>query len=880
MRFIVRLMAVLIVLFPFALSAQVKLIKGKIVDKKLNEPLVGAIVKTDEQTGTITNENGDFQIRIQPGMTVLTVSYLGYESQRIDLSEDVTDLGTIDMQVSATSLDEIMVTGSLLNYKTDFKGSNYRVSPKVIQNINPISTEEVLQKIPGINTIGDMGLSNRPNISIRGSWGRRSNKILLMEDGSPAAPAPYMAPGAYYNPVSDRIQAIEVYKGADMLRYGPNNMYGAVNYITALPPQQPELRVKLVGGQRGYQTGLFSYGGTWGNLGSLVEAVYKDFDGFQNNSSVKILNLNAKLFARLSDNQSLYFKISGQYEKNHASLSAITPFTFVADPFQNPFDADIFTMRRYGLDIIHKWVLNPKLELTSKIYASDFERDWWRQVTTVLPAAQVKAYLGDAIYEDRYSYMASKDLGDEDYVRVGKLTNGRESTTDSRWIFTVSGIQETFHANWTSWGHVQPLEVGLKLHRETYSDVLLQADSSRWARRGRTQTDRDYHLWSGSGYVRQEFVFGSFSLTPIVRFEHVEMYRQDLLALSQNPDLTSTHSGRMINTYSILMPGSTAAFKLAHGEFYGSIYEGFIAPSDVFGFLVERDGVVTDAQLGDIINMKPELSVNTELGWRGNLLADQLEGQITYFNNTVRNFYVGGRNEVFEELGRVNIQGLELGLSQKLVTAGPHSLRLFLNSTLLHSRILGGTLVDQDLFSQVIHSKATKQEFVNKVNSHRAAYDLYTTDAAGNAQLMTQDQFTTDDFDAITKARLRFGKHYIQHADLPYTPAFNLSSGLDYDLANLSAGASVHYVGNQYAEFQNFKSESADGAVGRIDHYTTLDTYLNYDFKIGQKVNMRFFANGKNVTNNIYRASRLNRATSGIFPGGFRQIIFGLNCRI
>ncbi|MCB0607747.1 MAG: hypothetical protein H6562_10280 [Lewinellaceae bacterium] len=33
-------------------------------------------------------------------------------------------------------------------------------------------------------------------------------------------------------------------------------------------------------------------------------------------------------------------------------------------------------------------------------------------------------------------------------------------------------------------------------------------------------------------------------------------------------------------------------------------------------------------------------------------------------------------------------------------------------------------------------------------------------------------------------------------------------------------------------------------------------------------------------TNDIYRASRLNRAASGIFPGGFRQVIFGVNVRL
>jgi Fe(3+) dicitrate transport protein len=30
----------------------------------------------------------------------------------------------------------------------------------------------------------------------------------------------------------------------------------------------------------------------------------------------------------------------------------------------------------------------------------------------------------------------------------------------------------------------------------------------------------------------------------------------------------------------------------------------------------------------------------------------------------------------------------------------------------------------------------------------------------------------------------------------------------------------------------------------------------------------------------VYRASRLNRATSGVFAGGFRQIIFGINLKM
>src|SRR5690606_3843821 len=458
-------------------------------------------------------------------------------------------------------------------------------NPVTLQKINPLGTEEMLRMIPGVNIIGDMGISNRPNISIRGLWGRRSKKVLLLVDGSPSAPAPYIAPGAYYNPVSDRLTSIEVYKGADILRYGPNNMYGAVNYITALPPQQPELRVKLIGGQRNYQTGLISYGGTWNNLGALVEGGYKRFDGFMNNSSVELLNLNAKVFAKLSDNQSLYFKVSTQHEDNQASLASQTPFTFDLDPTQNPLDADQFTMRRYGVDIIHKWLPSSNISFTSKIYASDFERDWWRQVTTKIKASKVREYLGSEIFNERYRYLDGQTFGEEDYVIVGRINNGMESTSDSRWTFTVSGFKETMDLQWNGWGQSHELEASINVHGENYKDQLLLNEVSRWARNGETTIDLRYKLTSVNGYLRNNFAFHRWNVTPILRIEHVNMYRQDLIAMANNPDLQDTKEGRETNVYTQFLPGLTLEFNVGGGHLYGSLYQGMIAPSKVFGFL-------------------------------------------------------------------------------------------------------------------------------------------------------------------------------------------------------------------------------------------------------------------------------------------------------
>ena len=853
---------------------------GSVFETTTQEPLAGAsisVVSSKSQKGTTTNINGNFKLLLDKGEHRLLFSFLGYETKEMVVNTNQPHLGNILMNIDPSTLKEIIINSSSNRYISDFKGSNFKISPIVLKNTNPLNTEELLRTVPGVNIVGDMGLSNRPNISIRGSWGRRSQKILLLEDGSAIAPAPYIAPGTYYNPVSDRVTAIEVLKGADILKYGPNNMYGAINYITALPPQKPELRLKLAGGGRGYKSALASYGGTWNNLGALIEGVYKKFDGFTDNSSVDVLNLNAKIYAKLSGNQSLYFKVSGQYENNQATLSGLTPFSFEIDPIQNPFDADHFKMRRYGLDIIHKWLINENSSLTSKLFASDFERDWWRQVNAKVLASNARNYLGDDIFFNRYSYLQDKTFGTEDYVRVGRIQNNTESTTDSRWVFKVSGIDEKFSS---SWNNKHQLDIGFKLHQESYSDMVLASNTSRWSRNGNITRDMYYHLWAASAYVRNEFNFGNFSVTPIARFEYIDMYQQNILQLAQNPDLESADEGKIGSKNTVFLPGTTVAYKIPENEFFASIYRGFIAPSKVFGFLVERDGVLSNPFDGEsVVDVKPELSINTEIGWRGSLFNNRINGQFALFNIQVSNFIAGSENEIFIEPGKVDIIGLEGGVDINILDpSSHHKLKWNTNITLLNSKVKEGMLQDKDLFGPVIHSEATRNEFIQQINNNRQAYLLYTQGADGDI-LMEDATINSTSFSNISSAVVKLGANG-KKTETPYTPNINLNMGLDYGYKDFNVGLSGNYVGSQYTEFLNFNRESADGAIGKLPSYFTIDAYVNYSFTLENETKLNFFINGKNLGDNIYRASRLNRANSGIIPGGFRQIIFGVNVTI
>ncbi|MCZ2100157.1 MAG: TonB-dependent receptor [Chitinophagales bacterium] len=877
MRIILKSMLILFVAgFSLSMQAQDNHVKGKVTDT-YNQALTG--VSVSSSNGVVyTDERGYFNLNLDSGVNTLLFKYLGMQDSTIVVTAmpGGVNLGTIKMKESGTILKEINVTTTPLMYKENYQGSNYYVSPVTLKHMQPISTEEALKVLPGVNVLGDLGLSNRLNVSIRGSWGRRSEKILMMEDGAPISPAPYTAPGIYYNPISDRVSGIEVITGADLLRYGPNNMFGVINYNTPKPPQKPTVRAKLTGGQRGYMSGLLSYGGTWNKVGAQIEGVYKQFNGFTQNSSVKDFNINAKIFAELTSTQSLFFKISGQFEDNQATLSSITPYTFNIDPTQSPFDADRFLMHRYSLDIIHKYTPEENASFTTRLFTSDFARDWWRQTNTVIKAKDVRGYVGESIFSEKYKYLEGHTPTDDDYVRVGTIKNGREGTTDSRWNFSVVSLDETFEHNASGDNWLNKFEVQGKFYRETFIDRVLEADSTKWARTGRFTTDIEYALVSLNGYVRNQFTINNFDITPIFRLERVWMDKTDNIVNAKNPNLTSDEGNERVNNYTIFQPGVTLGYRFGDAKVFGSVYKGYIAPSKYYGFWVERDGnLVAPVSPEDLSNIKPEVSLNAELGIRGELLKNLIWGQIAVYNNRITNFSLAGWSEYFSKLAEINIQGAEIALRiQVLPEDNKHRLAIRPNLTLLNSKVLSGELQDLHLFTQIKHTQATKQEMADKANANPNGYAFYVKNAEGQ-EVQLQTPISPDDLTNVVKTVYKFGNGGIEDGVTPYTPKVAYNIGLDYGYGDFNFGFSYNYVGDQYGEYANFTNVSGDGGLGQVKAFTTFDVNASYDFNLGS-TRCNVFVAGKNLGDNVVVGSRLNRGQSGIMAVGFRQVNAGL----
>jgi len=90
-------------------------IHGKVTDEKTGSPLANASVFCQNTTtGTISNTEGQFSMRLSNGGYDLVVSYTGYETQVLRVSNSTKDTLFIQMKEASKSLGEVAVMGSAI----------------------------------------------------------------------------------------------------------------------------------------------------------------------------------------------------------------------------------------------------------------------------------------------------------------------------------------------------------------------------------------------------------------------------------------------------------------------------------------------------------------------------------------------------------------------------------------------------------------------------------------------------------------------------------------------------------------------------------------------------------------------------------------------
>jgi len=155
---------------------------GKVIGSDDKLPVVGASVRIKgTNTGAVTDVNGDFTLTLSPG-NVLVVSYIGYVTQEVTVRGG--EFLTISLQPSASTLNEVVVTGYTTQVKKDISGSVAVVDVTDAKKIPATSSEQLLQgQATGVTVINSGAPGAASTVFIRGINSFGNTTPLYVVDG-------------------------------------------------------------------------------------------------------------------------------------------------------------------------------------------------------------------------------------------------------------------------------------------------------------------------------------------------------------------------------------------------------------------------------------------------------------------------------------------------------------------------------------------------------------------------------------------------------------------------------------------------------------------------------------------------------------------------
>lgn len=163
-------------------------ITGQVKDANSMEPLIGVNVTVKgESKGSITDLDGNFSINDVSSTDVLSISYVGYATQDIEVgNQSYID---VQLQEGGVALDEVTVTA--LGIKRETKALGYAAQKLDGEDISKVKSVNLLNsltgKVAGVNiTQGGSGVGSSSRIVIRGESSLSGdNQPLFVVNGVP-----------------------------------------------------------------------------------------------------------------------------------------------------------------------------------------------------------------------------------------------------------------------------------------------------------------------------------------------------------------------------------------------------------------------------------------------------------------------------------------------------------------------------------------------------------------------------------------------------------------------------------------------------------------------------------------------------------------------
>ncbi|MFT4031461.1 MAG: TonB-dependent receptor [Siphonobacter sp.] len=341
-------------------------IRGVLLDSLEGTPLVKAAVLVDfKRSGTLTDDQGRFELTLFPGDYWLSFRLVGYRPNRVQVHLDQNKSISVRLNNLANELEEVIITSKAIDGNTQrpILGVN-QLNIKNLQRI-PAALGEVdilrgIQMLPGVTSVGEAA----NGVNIRGGT---SDQNLMLLDETPIFNPTHMF-GLFSAFPPDAISSLEIYKGNAPARYGgraaavldvtmttPNletfTLNGGVSVVSnRLQADIPVIKNKL---------GIIISG-----RGALNDFLLPVASERLKNIKAKFGDAAVKLFYRMDEKNT--FTVSGYWSKDFFQTDLLGTITNV--------NATATQYDHRSLNVMGRWfhAINSNLNIQATITSADY----------------------------------------------------------------------------------------------------------------------------------------------------------------------------------------------------------------------------------------------------------------------------------------------------------------------------------------------------------------------------------------------------------------------------------------------------------------------------------------------------------------------------
>ncbi len=584
-----------------------------------------------------------------------------------------------EMQKEIT-LEEIVVTATRTEKEAGMApASTSVVTKKEIEMRNTQAVDEALDDLPGVFDRRNKGLMDtQPGVTLRGIPGQQRTLILL--DGM-ALNSAYDGTVTFTGLAPEGVERIEVVRGPFSSLYGSYAMGGVVNILTKMP-QKREVTLKEGYGSDNYWSTYGSYGDKLKDLSFFVSAGYRSTAGYITNFDVQSLkppagiggwsttsnnmgnlryligdsgkngwfdyNVTAKIEYDLTETSKLRFS----YLRIESGYKYGNPDTYLLNASHNP----VFS---YGT-VNESSFLSGNGGKIQNIFNLGYE--------TKFSDIKVKLLLSCNQLEDNWYITPGSTSATTQFGGPGTLDSTPSINYNADLQFTVPLVLPIVGKHVLTWGGSYRYDSANTQEHQLYN----------WKDEN-SQTRLSYHAGG------KDMDFALFAQDEIPILNNLTAYigfREDWWRVFDgyanivgSPGYPQDYSSRTASSFS---PKGALVYNLFEGTVLRtSVGKAFVAPTLYNLF---RTWSYYGVTYHGNPNLKPETSWSWDIGgeqrlWKGALV------KATYFENYVDDLVyrktVDAQNQVYINVGKAEIKGVELAAEQKF----DFGLRLFANYT-------------------------------------------------------------------------------------------------------------------------------------------------------------------------------------------------------